>query len=81
MIGGLNPAGFAQVPLTATNATIATSSLIKNCWPESEVSARKLAWNQGIMNIILPFLGGMPTCHGAGGLAGQYYLLPAFRSF
>jgi len=21
----------------------------------------------------LSFLGGMPTCHGAGGLAGQYY--------
>ena len=66
-------AGFAQVPLTATNATIATSSLIKTYWPERDVSARKLAWNQGIMNAILPFFGGMPTCHGAGGLAGQYY--------
>lgn len=66
-------AGFAQVPLTATNATIATSSLIKAYWPERNVNARQLAWNQGIMNVILPFLGGMPTCHGAGGLAGQYY--------
>ena len=26
-----------------------------------------------MLNVILPFLGGMPTCHGAGGLAGQYY--------
>ena len=25
------------------------------------------------MNLIVPFLGGMPMCHGAGGLAGQYY--------
>jgi len=25
------------------------------------------------MNIMLPFFGGMPLCHGAGGLAGQYY--------
>lgn len=66
-------AGFAQAPLTATNAIIATSSLIKDYWPESNVSTRKLAWNQGIMNVILSFLGGMPTCHGAGGLAGQYY--------
>jgi len=66
-------AGFTQVPLTATNATIATSSLIKTYWPERNVTVRKLAWNQGIMNVILPFLGGMPTCHGAGGLAGQYY--------
>ncbi len=66
-------AGFAQVPLTATNATISTSSLIKTYWPERNVTARQLAWNQGIMNVILPFLGGMPTCHGAGGLAGQYF--------
>ena len=66
-------AGFAQVPLTVTNATIATSSLIKTYWPEKAVSERKLSWNQGIMNLILPFFGGMPMCHGAGGLAGQYY--------
>ena len=66
-------AGFAQVPLTITNATIATSSLIKTYWPEKPVSVRKLSWNQGIMNLILPFFGGMPMCHGAGGLAGQYY--------
>jgi MFS superfamily sulfate permease-like transporter len=25
------------------------------------------------MNLIVPFFGGMPMCHGAGGLAGQYY--------
>jgi len=66
-------AGFAQVPLTVTNATIATSSLIKTYWPERTVPVKRLAWNQGIINLILPFFGGMPTCHGAGGLAGQYY--------
>jgi len=66
-------AGFSQVPLTVTNATIATSSLIKTYWPEKPVSERKLSWNQGIMNLILPFFGGMPMCHGASGLAGQYY--------
>jgi xanthine/uracil/vitamin C permease (AzgA family) len=66
-------AGFAQVPLTVTNATIATSSLIKRYWPEKPVNERKLSWNQGIMNLIVPFFGGMPMCHGAGGLAGQYY--------
>jgi MFS superfamily sulfate permease-like transporter len=25
------------------------------------------------MNLVSPFFGGMPMCHGAGGLAGQYY--------
>ena len=66
-------AGFSQVPLTITNATIATSSLIKTYWPERTVSEKQLSWNQGIMNLTLPFFGGMPMCHGAGGLAGQYY--------
>jgi MFS superfamily sulfate permease-like transporter len=66
-------AGFAQIPLTATNAVIATSSLIKVYWPERRVSERQLSLNMGIMNLILPFFGGMPLCHGAGGLAGQYY--------
>lgn len=66
-------AGFAQIPLTITNATIATSALIAAYWPEKPVSVGKLSWNQGAMNLILPFFGGMPMCHGCGGLAGQYY--------
>lgn len=66
-------AGFAQIPLTITNATIATAALISTYWPDKPVTARRLSWNQGIMNTVLPFFGGMPMCHGAGGLAGQYY--------
>ena len=66
-------AGFAQIPLTATNAVMATSSLIKSYWPDRTVTERQLSLNMGIMNLILPFFGGMPLCHGAGGLAGQYY--------
>lgn len=67
-------AGFAQLPLTATNAIIATSALIKEYWPQRlPVSEKKLALNMGILNVIVVFFGGMPMCHGAGGLAGQYY--------
>ncbi|MFW6437772.1 MAG: putative sulfate/molybdate transporter, partial [Armatimonadota bacterium] len=66
-------AGFAQIPLTVTNATIATSALISDYFPDRSVTEKQLSWNQGIMNAIVPFLGGMPMCHGAGGLAGQYY--------
>ncbi|MFC1896957.1 putative sulfate/molybdate transporter [Chloroflexota bacterium] len=70
---GLVLAGFAQLPLTATNAVIATSALLKEYFPSRPVSEKKLALNMGIMNITLPFFGGMSMCHGAGGLAGQYY--------
>jgi len=70
---GLVLAGFAQIALTTTNAVIATSALIKEYWPDKPVSDKKLAINHGIINTIVPFFGGMPMCHGAGGLAGQYY--------
>jgi MFS superfamily sulfate permease-like transporter len=66
-------AGFAQLPLTATNAIIATAALIKEYWPDKPVSERRLALNMGVMNVTVTFFGGMPMCHGSGGLAGQYY--------
>ena len=65
--------GFAQIPLTAANAVIATSSLITSYWPEERVSPRKLAFSHGVMNLVAPLFGGMPMCHGAGGLVGQYF--------
>mgnify|MGYP006283175707 CR=1 FL=1 len=65
--------GLAQIPLTATNAVIATSALISQYWPHRNVTERQLSINMGVMNLVVPFFGGMPMCHGAGGLAGQYY--------
>jgi xanthine/uracil/vitamin C permease (AzgA family) len=65
--------GFAQIPLTATNAIIAVAALITHYWPDCKVTHRRLSMSHGLMNLIVPFLGGMPMCHGAGGLAGQYY--------
>lgn len=70
---GLVLAGFAQIALTATNAVIATSALISQYFPHKPVPEKRLALNMGIMNVLVPFFGGMPMCHGAGGLAGQYY--------
>ena len=69
----LRDGGLAQIPLTATNAVIATSALISQYWPDRRVSERQLSINMGLMNLTLPFFGGMPLCHGAGGLAGQYF--------
>ena len=66
-------AGFSQLPLTATNAVIATAVLIREYWPQRPVSEKRLALNMGIINLVGPLFGGMPLCHGAGGLAGQYY--------
>jgi len=66
-------AGFAQIPLSITNAIIATAALIRDYFPDKSVSERQLMLNMGIMNVVSAFFGGMPMCHGAGGLASQYY--------
>jgi MFS superfamily sulfate permease-like transporter len=66
-------AGFAQIPLSLTNAVIATAALIRDYFPEKPVSEERLMLNMGFMNLVPSFFGGMPLCHGAGGLAGQYY--------
>jgi len=66
-------AGFAQIPLSITNAIIAPAALIRDYFPEKAVSERKLMLNMGVMNVVGSFFAGMPMCHGAGGLAGQYY--------
>ncbi len=66
-------AGIPQIPLSITNAAIATAALIKSYFPERHVTEKRLVLNMGFMNLIPSFLGGMPMCHGAGGLAGQYY--------
>jgi MFS superfamily sulfate permease-like transporter len=66
-------AGFAQIPLSITNAVIATAALIREYFPDKPVGEERLMLNMGFMNVIPSFFGGMPMCHGAGGLAGQYY--------
>ncbi len=73
IIYGFIYAGFAQLFLTLTNAVIATVSLIHELFPDrTDVTPKNLIMNMGIMNLTTPFIGGMPLCHGAGGLAAQY---------
>jgi len=74
ILWGMLIAGIAQLFLTLTNVMIATVSLIKELFPEKdkEVNASVLALNMGLINIFTPFLGGIPLCHGSGGLASQY---------
>ncbi len=65
--------GFAQIPLTATNAVLSTSSLLKSYWPGREIKPKTLSLSIGLFNLGLPFFGGMPICHGAGGLAAKHF--------
>lgn len=60
-----------QVPLTITNAILATSLLMKDL-VRRDVSPDVLSKSIGLMNLVSAPLGGFPVCHGAGGLAAQY---------
>lgn len=60
-----------QLPLTLGNAVIAVRVENNRLFPERRISERQLATSTGIMNLSAAFLGGVPQCHGAGGLAGH----------
>lgn len=60
-----------QIPLTITNAILATSLLINDLF-KKEVESDKLSKTIGIMNLGSVIFGGFPMCHGAGSLAADY---------
>jgi MFS superfamily molybdate transporter len=60
-----------QIPLTLGNAVIAITAENNELFPDRPVTEKKIAISQGIMNLVSPFYGGIPMCHGAGGMAGH----------
>jgi len=60
-----------QIPLTLGNAVIAITAENNEHFPDRLVTEKKIAISQGIMNLIAPLFGGIPMCHGAGGMAGH----------
>ncbi|KEH39812.1 putative molybdate transporter 1/2 [Medicago truncatula] len=61
-----------QLPLTILNSVIAVCKLSKDLFPEKDFSVTSLSVTVGLMNLVGCWFGAMPSCHGAGGLAGQY---------
>ena len=60
-----------QLPLTFGNAILAIKEENNRLFPGRAVTERKLAVSTGIMNIFGSAVGGVPMCHGAGGMAGH----------
>jgi MFS superfamily sulfate permease-like transporter len=60
-----------QIPLTLGNAVIAITAENNEHFPDRPVTEKKIAISQGIMNLVAPLFGGIPMCHGAGGMAGH----------
>ena len=61
-----------QIPLSLGNSILATRQVSEDLFPERPLTIRQISLTYAFMNLVNPFFGGIPTCHGSGGMAGHY---------
>jgi Molybdate transporter of MFS superfamily len=71
VVTGVLVLGLPQAGLTLGNAIVATVEENNELFPDRPTSVRAVAIDHGIMNLIGTTIGGVPMCHGAGGMAGH----------
>lgn len=71
LVAGSLVLAIPQLPLTIGNAVIAIRAENNELFPDRPVTDRMMAISQGIMNLVSAPFGGIPLCHGAGGMAGH----------
>ncbi|KAL2318308.1 hypothetical protein Fmac_032184 [Flemingia macrophylla] len=69
---GFVKGAIPQLPLSILNSVIAVCKLSSDLFPGKDFSVTSLSVTVGLMNLVGSWFGAMPSCHGAGGLAGQY---------
>ena len=60
-----------QLPLTFGNAILALKEENNRLFPDRPVSEKTVSLSTGLMNLAGSAIGGVPMCHGAGGMAGH----------
>src|SRR4030043_203460 len=71
LLSGFVLLGLPQAPLTLGNAIIGTVAENNEYFSDRKVTAKTISIDHGVMNLISTFIGGIPMCHGAGGMAGH----------
>jgi MFS superfamily sulfate permease-like transporter len=71
LIIGTSLLALPQLPLTLGNAVIAVKEENNRLFPDRAVTETKIAISTGVMNVGSAIFGGVPVCHGAGGMAGH----------
>src|SRR5215211_2871937 len=72
IVSGFVLLAIPQIPLSLGNSVLATRQIAEDLFPERRITVRKLGITYAAMNLVNPWLGGVATCHGSGGLAGHY---------
>jgi MFS superfamily sulfate permease-like transporter len=71
LISGLVLLALPQLPLTFGNAYLSITEENNKLFPERPVTQKSVALSTSAMNFLSSTLGGVPMCHGAGGMAGH----------
>jgi predicted benzoate:H+ symporter BenE len=71
LMTGILVLGLPQVGLTLGNAIIATVEENNQIFPTRPTTVKTVAIDHGLMNLVGASLGGVPMCHGAGGMAAH----------
>jgi MFS superfamily sulfate permease-like transporter len=61
-----------QIPLSIGNSVLATRQLAEDLFPRRGITAKQIGFTYSLMNLVNPFISGIPVCHGSGGMAGHY---------
>lgn len=61
-----------QIPLSLGNSVLATRQVAQDYFPERPLTVKQISLTYALMNLVNPFLGGFPVCHGSGGMVGHY---------
>jgi predicted benzoate:H+ symporter BenE len=70
-IVGATLLALPQLPLTLGNAVIAVTEENNQLFADRPVTEKSVAISTGLMNLGAAAVGGVPMCHGAGGMAGH----------
>ncbi|HSB72351.1 MAG TPA: putative sulfate/molybdate transporter [Candidatus Methylomirabilis sp.] len=71
LAAGILVLGLPQLPLTLGNAIVSTVEENNSLFPDRPITVKTVALDHGLLNLVGTALGGVPMCHGAGGMAGH----------
>ena len=72
MLQGLVLLALPQIPLSLGNSLFATHQMAADLFPERGIRLRTIGYSYSLLNIVSACFGGIPVCHGSGGMAGHY---------
>lgn len=62
-----------QIALSLGNSVLATRQVVGDLFPtRAPLTVRRIGNTYGLMNLFAAPLGGLPVCHGSGGMVGHY---------